>query len=226
MKLAVITLAALALLPTASPTRAAIITVGDFILEPAPNQQIPIYVIPEPGDLPAAGVSMNVQIADGGPAVGGSVIGPAIQYVQLAKDLDDPLYAVFGTDAFGRTIFDAVPNHGHFGAGPVPGDSHPQVYVVNTARRNRGDDVPANGLLAIITLDASGLDWRQDGPWDLRIGHTLNGPTKLDDNTPEVNPIPLTIIDGTIMCPEPTTLALLAVAAVASLTYGWRRRQR
>ena len=219
-RVTIVAIAALSLLMTV-PASAAIINVGDHIIDAAPGQQIPITVIPEAGDPPIAGVLLNVQISDGGPAVGGTDLGPVIQYVQLVEDLSDPLYATFGTDAFGPTIFDAMANQGHFGDGSLPaGDPKPQVYVINTATVNGA--VAADGLLGIITLDGTGFDHRPGG-WALHIEQTLNGPSVLSDDTPAVNPIPLTVNEGTVNIPEPSTVVMLIAGLVGLLL--WRRRR-
>ncbi len=159
------------------------IDVGTHVLLPdTPGQKIPIYVVPSADAPGVAGVNFNVQVADGGPeAPGGVIDGPAITHVEL---IDDP--------TFGVCIFGTVPNQGHFGAGGII----PQFYVENTATLSGA--VAPDGLLAVVTIDTTGF-LPGEGPWPLMIDGTRNGETRLDDNTPAVNPIPLEMINGSIV---------------------------
>jgi len=205
----------------ATSAQAAFIIVGDHQIEPGPGQTIPIYVQAEPGDPNVAGVSLNIQVGDGGPAVGGTV-GPTIEYVQLVNDPGDPLRNAYFTSDYGTGIFEGVGNHGHFGVGQLV----PQIYSENTATVSGA--IAANGLLAVITLDATDFT-PDDGPWALIVSATPNGPTQLVDDTPQVNPIPLTVVDGSVAIvnpiPEPSTLVLLGMGAVGLLAYGRRKRR-
>ncbi len=169
-----------------------LIDVGDWPLLPnTSGQQIPIYVVPGDDAPGTAGVNFNIQVGDGGPPVGGTP-GPEIQYVQLVEDLSHPLY----TDQFGPTIFGAVGNQGHFGTGSLV----PQIYAQNTATLQ--GSVPPDGLLAVLTIDTTGF-FLGDGPWAFTLSETLNGETTLNDNTQQVEPIPLDIIDGEISIIDP-----------------------
>ena len=221
MKLALTILAAAIVASAALPAGAATITVGDHEILPEPNQKIPIYIVPEVGDPQTAGVLLNVQVADGGPEVGGVIDGPVIQYVQMVEEPDPisgdphPLY----TDAFGVGIFEAVPNHGHFPDDPNP----PQVYTINTATLSGA--VPGDGLLAVLTIDATGFPL--GNTYDLHLKETHNNSTVLYDDTPGVNPLPLTITEGTIkIVPEPSTLVLLVAGGIGLAVCLRRRRKR
>jgi len=220
MRIIVLLVGALAF--SAVPTWAAVIpaeiVVGDHILNAAPGQKIPIYIqagqpdpqnptVPFPG---AAGMTFNVQVGDGGPEAGGSEDGPPITHVELVNDAD-----------FGPTIFGAN-NTGMFPDNPATRSIVPQIYAVNVSTTS--GEVTADGLLAVITLDGTGFSPNDLCAVDLIISQTLNGRTRLDDNTPLVQPIPLVILDGTIMCPEPST-SLLAILAIAGLlAYTIRRK--
>ncbi len=217
MKRTLTILAAAIVVLAAIPTGAAIINVGDHPILPAPDQKIPIYVVPEAGDPATAGVLLNVQVADGGPEIaGGATDGPVIQYVQMVEEA--PPHALY-TDAFGPGIFEAVPNHGHFG----DGSTEPQVYTINTATISGA--VAADGLLAVLTIDATGFAVGET--FDLHLGQTVNGPSTLYEDTPLVNPISLAITDGTLeIVPEPSSLILLAAAAVGLAGCLWRKSKR
>jgi len=201
--------------------QAAFIIVGDHRIDPAPGQTIPLYVQAEAGDPNVAGVSLNIQVGDGGPAVGGNP-GPTIEYVQLVDDPADPLRNTYFTNQYGTGIFQGAGNHGHFGVGQLV----PQIYSENTATVSGA--IAADGLLAVITLDATGFT-PDDGPWALIVSATPNGPTQLVDDTPQVNPIPLTVVDGSVSIvnpiPEPSTFLLLGMGAVGLLAYGRRKRR-
>jgi len=192
------------------------IVVGDHDILPEPNQRIPIHVVPEAGDPDIEGALFVVQIADGGPELGGTIPGPSIQYVQLVENLSDPN----NTGAFGPTIFDAD-NEGQFGVGgSPPGSLRPQVYDINTVT-SLGGSVTADGLLGIITLDGSGFGLGET--FDVLLKDTLNGPTvfNIAGSGQEILPV---ITNGTVtIVPEPGTAAMLLAGMVGLLL--WRRRR-
>lgn len=163
---------------------AATIVVGDHDLLPeTPSQTVQLFVS---GGEPVQGLNLRAQVADGGPhpQVGGSILGPTISGIDLLTD----------------TIF----------AGNSTGQSDllnlPQVWVQSTT--TLAGTVPAQGLLATLTIDTTGF---QRGTFDLSLGDTHDGATDFAG-------LPIDITDGTIqIVPEPTsfTLLLLGCAAVA-----------
>jgi len=177
----------------------ATIDVGIHTLLPnTPGQLIPVHVVIGDGTPGTGGVTLNAQVGDGGPERVNVPVdpplppgedGPEITHVEL---LDG--------GAFGPTIFGAVGNFGHFGTvGEIP-----QFFGQNTATITGA--VPPNGLLAVLTIDTTGF-FAGEGPWDLSLGDTLSGSTRLDDDTPEVNPVPLVITDGLVKFDDPPGVA-------------------
>ena len=204
-----------------SPAMTATIVVGNHPIEAAPNQKVPIYVTGEAGDPTTAGTDFNVQTGGGGPDFGGEV-APIIQYVQLVDDPGDPHRNAFFTDEFGPTLFEPFANQGHFGTGSF-GPNFPQMYHENTTLNVGGvslvEGVPV--LFAIVTLNGTGFDAGQ--VLSLEVSGTANGLTVLNDDTVQVDPIPLTVTDGTVtIIPEPSTFVLLLAGCLGILV--WRRR--
>jgi hypothetical protein len=136
------------LLTVAGPSLAApIITVGSHDLLPnTPGQMVQIYV--SGGDA-VEGLNLYAQVGDGGPAEGGTIVGPSIT-----------------ADILSGTIF-AANNSGADSTG-----SSAQLAVSNTLTAS--DTVDADGLLATLTLDTTGFF---SGSWGLFLSDTLNGPT-------------------------------------------------
>jgi hypothetical protein len=127
-----------------------VITVGHYNLLPnTPNQKIQIFV--STNNTFVQGTNVEVQIADGGTAAGGTVVGPKITNV----------------DVVNGTIFQSN-NSGQHGGGSIV----PQVYeaIVLTS----SGAVKASGLLATITVDTTGFN---GGTFPLLLGSTLNGST-------------------------------------------------
>ncbi|WP_428388471.1 hypothetical protein [Mucisphaera sp.] len=139
---------------------------GTFtLLEDTPEQIIEIYASSDAE--PVQGLNLNVQIGDGGPEAGG-IDGPSITTVDL----------------FTGTIFE----WNNTGLGSASGVLIPQIAFYSTTTAS--GTVPADGLLARITIDTTGF-FSDDGPFDLVLSQTLNNPTNFGPVTP-------TIIDGFI----------------------------
>ena len=125
-----------------------IITVGEHVLQPnQPGQTITINVS---GVTPVQGLTLNLQVADGGFLAGGSINGPKITAVDIVTG----------------TIF-----AGNNTAPQDPG-SVPQVAIrsITTA----SGTINANGLLVTVTIDTTSFD---SGTWSLSLRNTRNGPT-------------------------------------------------
>jgi hypothetical protein len=160
-----------------------VITVGNHtLLANTPNQKIQIFV--SSASTLVQGTDVEVQIADGGPAAGGTVLGPKITNV----------------DVLTGTIF-ATSNGGQTGSGSIV----PQVYEATTVA---GTSVPASGLLATITIDTTGFN---GGTFSLSLGNTLNGstdftviPAIVTDGSITITPPPVVVIPPVIPTPKPT----------------------
>ena len=153
------------------------IVVGEHELLPdTPNQSIEIMVS---GGDNVQGLNFRVQVADGGthPMAGGSIDGPMISNIDLLSG----------------TIFDG----NNTGQNDIL--SLPQVWVQSTTSAN--DTVPADGLLATVTIDTTGF---MEGEFDLRVGDTL-------DNATDFAGVAVDITDGLlrISVPEPASATVL-----------------
>jgi hypothetical protein len=131
--------------------QAANITAGMHTLLPdMPGQQVQIFTT---GGEAVSGIDFFVQIGDGGTIVGGVDTGPTI------TDLD----LVTGT------IF-AANNSGVFT------DPAPLIWGATTTTTT--GTVPANGLLATLTIDTTGLS---TGQFELILNPPATGPTAFAD---------------------------------------------
>lgn len=191
------------------------ITAGNHGLLPdTPGQVIPIWVYADAGDHEIVSADLFVQLVDGGLSpLGGEVDGPEIKMVDLEH----------GNPKWGTTVFGLVDNT-HNQVNPA---IYPPGRAAQTITAAENSSTVADGLLAVITIDTTGL-FLGDGPWDLIVDSN----TALVDVTPPANPddgpvnyIPLTIENGQIyLVPEPSTF-LLAGLGVALLLAVARRRK-
>ncbi len=164
------------------------INVGNHNLLPdTPGQSIQVFVS---SGTPVSALNFNAQIGDGGSAAGKVDSGPKIT----------------GVDLENATIF-----AGH-NSGQTLVDSYPQLALWNIMTEADGVTVPANGLLATLTLDTSGIF---SGVYSLKLGDTLNGST-------DFGPVAASVTDGSLtIVPEPASLGLLGMAGCLLL----RRRR-
>lgn len=180
------------------PSRAASITVGNKTLLPnTPNQKIQIMIS---GTEMVIVDDIYVQIGDGGTFNGGVNTKPVFQNVDVVTG----------------TIF-----AGGNGAHPDPSNSsHPLIWVDGTSTLT-GSSVQANGLLATLTVDTTGVS---AGTFPLLlsgVASKFGGFTTdlIDANSTTGAPIPLTITNGsiTVASPEPTSLAGVVLTGMLGL---------
>jgi len=175
------------------------ISVGSWTLAPnTPGQQIPIVAS---GGEQVQGVVLNVQVADGFPDVSGSSInGPDITAVDMIG---------------AGTLFGSV---GNTGTNLIA--QSPQMWVIGTSTTS--GTVPADGILAWITIDTTGFQ-PGSGPWPLLLRDTFNGDTNFQTVAGQLVPA---IENGWIFLtgsgndpgssvPEPATAVLLFLSSGA-----------
>ena len=165
-----------------------IILVGEHLLLPdTPGQSIEVSVS---GAQAVQGLNLNVQFGPDPYATDGPVLT--------------------GLDILTDTIF-AANNTGASNAEQGLGIDLPMFETRSTTTLS--GTVGADGLLATMTVDTSGL---QSGTWTLLLSDTLNGPTDFAG-------LPAIITDGSIrIVPEPATLLMLLTLGLLAC----RRRRR
>jgi VCBS repeat-containing protein len=114
------------------------------------GQTVSIYVT---GGAPVSGLNLFVQVGDGGP-----------ERVQLGLPAGKDGPAITNLNVKNNTIFAGVPDN------PAIDYVIPQVASASLSIAQPGGTVAADGLLATITLDTTGL---LGGVWDLKIKGVL-----------------------------------------------------
>ena len=173
------------------------ITVGNYDLLPnTSGQQIELFV-QNLGNaaVNVAGLSLNVQVADSGPAPGlGSIPGPHITSVDIVTG----------------TVFQLSNND----SGQENAGSSPQFanWTTTTSSGTVSLGAGTTTELALVTLDTTGFS--NPASWHFYLGSTINGPTKYFNAT--AGDILPSIFDGFISVPEPN-----AAVIVCGLLLGW-----
>ena len=177
-----------------TPVRAATMSVGmRTLFENTSDQLIEFLVTSAAGDQ-TAGLNFNIQIGDG-------QTGPQI----TAVDLLGP-----------STLFGAN-NTGLGGTGSFQSAGYGGLWESTTTTNPGGLLVP-DGVLAVVTVDTTGF-FEADGPFDLVLSNTLNGPTDFGVAPPSAPNTTLTVTDGQIALaiPEPTSGLVLGLLAGVGL---------
>jgi len=197
--------AAISLAPTIA--NAALVAVGTHnLLANSPNQKITIQVT---GGEQIAGEDLFAQIGDGGPINGGTNTKPIFTNVDI---ITSTIFVGNNSGAQGD------PN----GIPPGSNAGHPLIWLDSTVT-NTGT-VPANGLLATLTIDTTGVN---SGTFSLLLTGVANtlGSFNTTLRASSGDPIPLTVTNGriTVVTPEPAS-GMLGVAGMTLLLSRRKRR--
>ena len=119
----------------------------------------------------AQGVNFNIQVADGGPEAGGSILGPKITRIDIV-----------GETLGGLTIFTGN------NTGQTDTLVLPQIWESTTTTSS--ETVTPNGVLGFVEIDTTGFF--NSAIFDLIMSNTLNYPTDLAG-------IPVDVTDGKII---------------------------
>lgn len=148
------------------------------------DQKIEIFVT---GTEQVQGMSFNLQVADGGPGAGGSILGPVITAVDLVSQ---PEMMFFNNST---TVLN-------------PG-SAPRLAVRSFTTAS--GTVIAEGLVAIVTFDTSGI---AGGTYQLKMSATVNGDSGFAGIPINIVNGPLTI--PTPPAPPDVSLSIRKLAAM------------
>ncbi|MBN1765000.1 MAG: right-handed parallel beta-helix repeat-containing protein [Sedimentisphaerales bacterium] len=174
------------LLIAAGTVNAATINVGNWDIDILNNPIVEIPVIITGGE-DLTDMVLRVQIADGGPEAGGIINGPHITAI-----------------SYNGSIWETAPEgyHNFFSCGIPPGNV-PQLIEDNISIFLMGEAVPANGIVATISVDASEFGPADAGSvFDLKLTDTLTGSTDFGSTS-------VSIINGTITLVDNREITLI-----------------
>jgi hypothetical protein len=191
----------LALLTPLCSTGVVLISVGDIALLPdMSGQQVDIRIDNAGSLLSVGALEFAIQVADGGPAAGGSFPGPVID----------------GVDLLTGTVFEGKSFGGQF----ISDDSTAQQQFWNVLSLTAELPSGTGQHLARVTFDTTGFT---QGTWSLSLSGMAFAETRLLDWVG--NPIALTIQNGSItVVPEP--LVSVSVAGLLLGVAAWRHRRQ
>lgn len=181
-----------------------ITVVGGEVQEGAPSAALDLRVTNGGAPVQLLGVNLNVQVADGGPLAGGSVLGPPIVGVSL----------------FDVGMLFAGNNNGAGGNGLIV----PQIFEIGTLTQS-GTLTLGTGdfLLGRVQFNTTGFVAGQN--WNITLD-TLNGSSALLNSS--ALPLSSTLVSGQLSMapvPEPATTAAFAGAALVGFCF-WHRTRR
>jgi hypothetical protein len=198
---------ALALSPLATTAQANLfIDVGDHLLLPnLPGQTIPIYVKADGGEQ-VQGILLRAFLGDGGAAVGGVDVGPAMSGAIL-----DPGMLFFANNF-----------------GLIDSSFGPMILDLQTATDTGFITLPPGlSLMGTITFDTTGLGPGSVTGMALKLVGGLGGDTQLPPYFSGDPDFPLTIVNGSVtIVPEPGSIVLAAIGLAGIIALAYRRRRR
>lgn len=175
------------------------INVGEWVID-VYNKPVEDIALTITGGADLTDMVLRVQVADGGPELGGSINGPEITALN-----------------YSGSIWETAPSgYANFPSGGLsPGDK-PQVVEDNMSLNVSGETVLANGTFVTITIDASEFssipDISSENPlyFDFKLADTVAGYTSFFNTD-------VTINNGTIkLIPEPASLSLMLLGTLAA----------
>lgn len=188
-----------------SPAHAVLILrAGHHLLQPNTPDQVIQFEIENTSDpVDVAALNLDIQIADGGPSVGGLVVGPHITAVDLITD----------------TPF--ASNH----EPPIEVGAGPQWAFWSILTAFDTVTIPAgSSTLATLTVDTTGLQ-SPGASWPLFLSQTLNGDTQLFD--PNADVVEMRIESGSIRwIPVPDAGPFPAALWLTLVAWGTRQVAR
>ncbi len=199
-----LTAACLILGLTGSSAGAALfIDVGSPTLLPgAPGQEVAIRISNDGPPVDLGGFELLIQVADGGPGAGGSIVGPRIDGVDLLT---------------------GTPFEGHALGGQFPAlDNSPQRQFWNVVSLSATLGTGSDLLLATVSFDSTGLS---PGTWDLSLSGFEGANTRLLDR--QGTALDVSIANGTLtVVPEPAASAAIAGCLLVGGVFLHRARRR
>jgi hypothetical protein len=171
---------------------------------PSKTETFPVYAVNNGATVQLLGGLLEVQVADGGPSIGGSIVGPAITSVNLFSTGD---------------LF-AGNNNGTSGVGAIGS----QIFERGTLTATGTVPLaPGANLVGDVSFDLSAFV-HSGGQWNLSLDGA-NGNSALLGS--DGNPIALSALDTTItLVPEPRFVSVVFASTAVAASVIVRRLRR